>query len=208
MPVVLLGVGIIAPIVFKIAILVFPGMGMIRPPQAANAFLRRSLAYNSELSPVLAPFFMSNSPAPLVTDSAYLTLHYRLAAANGADIITTFRERPATLQLGTGQLAPFLEACLLGLPEGARRTFTLQPEQAFGTRNPELVQRVSRATLEENSPVGQEYVVGDLVEFAAPAGGRFSGVLRAIDGDGGLFDFNHPLAGQAVEFEVQIIGIL
>lgn len=151
---------------------------------------------------------MSNAAPPVVTESAYLTLHYRLAGPDGTDIVTTFNDSPATLQMGTGQLAPFLEACLIGLPEGAHETFELPPEKAFGERNPELVQRVSRATLDENSQTGESYVLGDLVEFTAPSGGRFAGVLRAIDSDSALFDFNHPLAGQTVKFEVRIIGIL
>ncbi|MGI4849654.1 MAG: FKBP-type peptidyl-prolyl cis-trans isomerase [Janthinobacterium lividum] len=151
---------------------------------------------------------MSNLSQPIVTDLAYLTLHYRLAAIDGANIVSTFEGNPATLQLGHGQLAPFLEAHLLGLPEGTHQTFVLQPEQAFGPRNPDLVQRVSLATLEANSQLGHEYAVGDLVDFAAPGGGRFAGVLRELGEDDALFDFNHPLAGQAVKFEVQIIGIL
>ena len=151
---------------------------------------------------------MSNITLPVVTESAYLTLHYRLAGPDGADIVSTFNENPATLQMGTGQLAPFLEACLLGLQEGAHEIFELSPEKAFGERNPELVQRVSRATLDENSQMGESYSIGDLVEFTAPSGGRFAGVLRAIDDDSALFDFNHPLAGQTVKFEVRIIGIL
>lgn len=150
---------------------------------------------------------MSDSQ-PVVTPSAYLTLHYRLASKEGANIVSTFEENPATLQLGMGQLAPFLEACLLGLPEGAHQVFELAPEEAFGPRNPELIQRVSRATLAENSQAGEDYVIGDLVEFNAPSGGRFAGVLRSIDEDGAVFDFNHPLAGQPVKFEVKIIGIL
>ncbi|SNS36779.1 FKBP-type peptidyl-prolyl cis-trans isomerase SlpA [Noviherbaspirillum humi] len=148
------------------------------------------------------------SSSPVVTPSAYLTLHYRLASLDGEDIVSTFQDTPATLQLGTGQLAPSLEACLLGLEEGTHRTFELAPEQAFGPRNPELLQRVSRKTLEENSQLGEEYSIGDLVEFAAPGGGRFAGVLREIDADGALFDFNHPLAGQPVKFEVKIIGVM
>lgn len=143
-----------------------------------------------------------------VSESAYLTLHYRLAAADGSDIVSTFKERPATLQLGTGQLAPFLESCLLGLPEGAHQTFELAPEQAFGLRNPELIQKVSRAMLDENSDSEQQYAVGDLVDFAAPGGGRFAGVLLDITEEDAVFDFNHPLAGQTVKFEVKIIGIL
>jgi FKBP-type peptidyl-prolyl cis-trans isomerase SlpA len=151
---------------------------------------------------------MSNSVSPVVTAGAHLTLHYRLAAADGADIVSTFQESPATLQLGSGQLAPFLEDCLIGLPEGAHQTFELAPEKAFGPRNPELFQRVSRNTLKQNSDAGESYEIGDLVEFAAPGGGRFAGVLRSLDEDGALFDFNHPLAGQTLKFEVRIIGIL
>lgn len=151
---------------------------------------------------------MSNPSVPVVTESSYLTLHYRLASVDGNNIVSTFDENPATLQLGTGQLAPFLEACLLGLPEGTHSVFELPPEKAFGPRNPDLIQRLSRATLDENSNAGDEYVVGDLVEFNAPSGGQFAGVLRAIDAESALFDFNHPLAGQTLKFEVKIIGIL
>lgn len=151
---------------------------------------------------------MSNLPHLLVTETAYLTLHYRLVSMDGNDIVSTFNENPATLQLGMGQLAPFLEACLLGLPEGSHQTFELLPEQAFGPRNPELIQRVSRGTLAQNSQLGEEYAIGDLVDFAAPGGGRFAGVLREIDDDNALFDFNHPLAGESLKFEVKIIGIL
>ena len=151
---------------------------------------------------------MSNLPHSVVADASYLTLHYRLASVDGKDIVSTFDGSPATLQLGQGQLAPFLEACLLGLEDGAQKSFDLPPEKAFGPRNPELVRHVSRATLDENSRLDENYAVGDLVEFAAPGGGQCAGILREIDNDGALFDFNHPLAGQSVRFEVKIIGIL
>lgn len=153
-------------------------------------------------------FHMSTTLDSVVTAAAYLTLHYRLASMDGQDIVTTFQGSPATLQMGNGQLAPFLESCLIGLPEGTHQTFALAPEQAFGPRNPDLIQRVSKSTLQENSPEDAQYVVGDMVDFAAPGGGRFAGVLRSIDDDGALFDFNHPLAGQSLKFEVRIIGIM
>lgn len=151
---------------------------------------------------------MTTPDLPVVTKDAYLTLHYRLATLDGEDIISTFHESPATLQMGTGQLAPELENALLGLVEGSHMTQELPPEKAFGPRNPELIQRVSVETLKANSAFGEHYVVGDLVDFAAPSGGRFAGILRAVDEQGYLFDFNHPLAGQSVLFETKIIGIL
>ena len=126
----------------------------------------------------------------------------------GRDLVSTFDENPATLQVGSGQLAPFLEACLIGLPEGAHQSFELTAEQAFGPRNPELLQKVSLSTLHENSDPDHTYAIGDLVDFAAPGGGQFAGVLLEIGERDALFDFNHPLAGQAVKFEVRIIGVL
>ena len=151
---------------------------------------------------------MSSLQAKVVTSSSYLTLHYRLASVGGTDIVTTFNANPATLMLGQGQLAPFLEDCLLGLPEGSHQTFELAPALAFGARNPDLVRPVSRATLDENSVPGADYKIGDLVDFAAPGGGRFAGVLRELLADSALFDFNHPLAGQSLVFEVKLISVL
>jgi FKBP-type peptidyl-prolyl cis-trans isomerase SlpA len=144
----------------------------------------------------------------VVTPTSYLTLHYRISTKDKTEIISTFDGNPATLQLGTGQLAPALEQQLIGLTEGAHHLVALSPEQAFGLHNPDLVQRISRATLQENSALNETYEVGDSVEFAAPSGGRFAGVLKKQDADSAMFDFNHPLAGQELVFEVQIIGIL
>jgi FKBP-type peptidyl-prolyl cis-trans isomerase SlpA len=151
---------------------------------------------------------MSNLPFSIVTKDSYITLHYSLATIDGAEVVSTFQDNPATLQLGQGQLAPPLEACLLGLSEGENRVFILEPSAAFGIRNSDLIQRISKTTLEQNSEPGHRYQIGDLVEFAAPAGGQFAGVLCELDDDGAVFDFNHPLAGREVKFTVKIIGIL
>ncbi|CAM2194197.1 peptidylprolyl isomerase [Paraburkholderia sp. A1RI_3L] len=143
-----------------------------------------------------------------VKPGSHVTLHYRLSLADGADIVNTFVDRPATLLIGAGQIAPPLEEILLGLKVGHHSTFQLPAGQAFGQRNPELVQRVSLATLRENGMIGEDFSPGDLVEFNAPDGGRYAGVLKEIGETSALFDFNHPLAGAAVAFEVKIIGIL
>jgi FKBP-type peptidyl-prolyl cis-trans isomerase SlpA len=170
------------------------------------ALRQAKLAYNSGLH--VKSIAMSDTQAAVVTKSAYLTLHYRLATLDGADIVSTFAGNPATLMLGQGQLAPVLEELLIGLPEGTHKVFDLEPGVGFGPRNPDLIQHVSRATLDENSVPGADYKVGDLVDFAAPGGGRFAGILRELREDSAIFDFNHPLAGQPVKFEVNIISVL
>ena len=144
-----------------------------------------------------------------VQPGSFLTLHYRLAGPDGADLINTFHDKPATLSLGTGELAPAMEARLLGLPEGTHRSFELAPGEAFGERNPELLQRVKRALLDELGDPDERYSVGDVVQFPTPDGqGAYAGVVREVDGEVLVFDFNHPLAGRPVTFEVQLIGVL
>jgi len=141
---------------------------------------------------------------PIVLPDSYLTLHYRLTTADGEEVVSTFDMSPATLQMGAGQLADTLEQCLLGLEEGGSHVFELAPEQAFGMHNPHLVERIARSAL----PDGIELKVNSLVEFNAPEGGGFAGFLRELDDTSALFDFNHPLAGQSVRFEVRLIGVL
>ena len=144
-----------------------------------------------------------------VKPDSYLTLHYKLSLADGSgDVVNTFGSNPATLQLGVGQMAELLERKLLGLNEGDHQVFELEPEHAFGPRNPELLQRVSRKMLSEHGGADTEYDPGDLVEFPTPDGQRFAGVLKEINEQWALFDFNHPLAGQRVRLEVQILGVL
>ncbi|WP_088286402.1 peptidylprolyl isomerase [Ideonella sp. A 288] len=144
-----------------------------------------------------------------IQEGSFLTLHYRLSEPDGVDVVNTFGGPPATLSLGAGQLAPAVEQRLIGLAEGAHETFTLAAGEAFGDRNPELVQRVSLALLHELGDADATYEVGDAVQFPTPDGtGTYAGLVREV-GDGWLlFDFNHPLAGRAVAFEVQVIGIL
>jgi FKBP-type peptidyl-prolyl cis-trans isomerase SlpA len=144
-----------------------------------------------------------------VQPGSFLTLHYRLAGPDGSDVVNTFEDKPATLSLGSGQLAPAMEARLIGLAEGAHQTFSLAPGEAFGERNPDLVQRVARSLLHRLGETDEDYAPGDVVRFPTPDGqGAFAGVVQEVGDDWLLFDFNHPLAGQALSFEVQLIGVL
>jgi len=144
-----------------------------------------------------------------VQSGSFLTLHYRLAGPDGADLINTFHDKPATLSLGTGELAPAMEARLIGLQEGARASFDLAPGEAFGERNPQMLQRVKRSLLEELGDPERHYAVGDAVEFPTPDGkAGFAGVVRELGDDWLLFDFNHPLAGAPLRFDVHVIGVL
>lgn len=144
-----------------------------------------------------------------VQPGSFLTLHYRLSGPDGAAVVDTFGGPPATLSLGSGQLAPAIEQRLLGLTEGARTAFDLPAGAAYGERNPELLQRVKLALMHELGDPDAEYAVGDVVEFPTPDGqGSYAGVVRECGQGWLLFDFNHPLAGQPVRFDVHVLGVL
>jgi FKBP-type peptidyl-prolyl cis-trans isomerase SlpA len=144
-----------------------------------------------------------------IQPGSFVTLHYRLAGPDGADIVNTFADKPATLSLGEGQLAPAIERRLIGLAEGAHARIELAAGEAFGQRNPGMLQRVARSLLREHGDPQSDYGPGDVVEFPTPDGhGRFAGVVREAADDWLLFDFNHPLAGERVIFEVRVIGVL
>ena len=146
---------------------------------------------------------------PTVQPGSFLTLHYRLSGPDGADVVNTFGGLPATLSLGSGQLAPAIEERLVGLDEGAHERFELPAGAAFGERNPALLQRVKLALLHELGDPDASYSVGDVVRFPTPDGeGAYAGVVREVGPDWLLFDFNHPLAGHPVRFEVQLVGVL
>jgi FKBP-type peptidyl-prolyl cis-trans isomerase SlpA len=144
-----------------------------------------------------------------IQPGSFLTLHYRLSGPDGAEVVNTFGGAPATLSLGQGQLAPAMEARLIGLAEGAQASFDLASGEAFGDRNPDLLQRVRLSLLREMGDPDAEYAVGDVVQFPTPDGqGAYAGVVREV-GDGWLlFDFNHPLAGKPVRFDVDVLGVL
>jgi FKBP-type peptidyl-prolyl cis-trans isomerase SlpA len=151
----------------------------------------------------------SQTTVPTVQAGSFLTLHYRLAGPAGT-VINTFDAKPATLSLGAGELTPAVEQRLIGLEEGVRTTFELPAGEAFGERNPEMQQWVARKLMNELGDPYEKYTAGDVVQFPTPDGlGSYAGAVVQVREDGAvLFDFNHPLAGQPVTFEVQIIGVL
>jgi FKBP-type peptidyl-prolyl cis-trans isomerase SlpA len=122
-----------------------------------------------------------------VNASSHLTLNFALHHANGATIDSTFDKAPVELTIGDGNLLAGFEACLIGLMVGDHKTFTVAPENGFGQHNPANLQTLKR------------HQFGPDMELP--------GVVKTIDGDDVVMDFNHPLAGVELKFEVQIITV-
>lgn len=134
-----------------------------------------------------------------------LELRYALRPRGGDDLVSNFEDTEAeTVTLGDGTLAPMLEQWLVDLVPGERHVFLLDPWQAFGASQPELIQTMPRTDL----PPDMELMVDQLVEFAMPNGQTLAGRILETGDDAVKVDFNHPLADLSIEFEVEIVRIL
>ncbi|MGK9065750.1 FKBP-type peptidyl-prolyl cis-trans isomerase [Stutzerimonas chloritidismutans] len=131
-----------------------------------------------------------------------VTLHFALGIENGEQVDSTFDKQPATFKIGDGSLLPGFEQQLYGLKAGDRRTFQIAPEQGFGQHNEQNVQVMPRAQFE-----GMELSEGLLVIFNDAAKTELPGVVKRFDERQVTVDFNHPLAGKALTFEVEIFEV-
>lgn len=132
-----------------------------------------------------------------------VTLHYRIACMN-EEIVNTFSDdEPETFTLGQGEIDPRLEALLLGLAAGDHRTWQLEPGEAFGSPDPALIHDIPRADF----PPETELIENRQMAFDLPNGQSMNGLIRTIGADAVQVDFNHPLAGLPVEFEVRILAV-
>ncbi|WP_372610110.1 FKBP-type peptidyl-prolyl cis-trans isomerase [Halomonas sp.] len=131
-----------------------------------------------------------------------VTLHFTLKLEDGTVVDSTHDKAPATFQVGDGNLPPGFEHPLKGLTAGASGTFDITPEHAFGQHNPQNVQMLKRDDFKDLPPE-----VGAVVSFADANGNELPGVIKAIHERQVEVDFNHPLAGRTLTFEVEVIDV-
>ena len=131
-----------------------------------------------------------------------VTLHFALSLENGEVVDSTFDKQPATFKVGDGNLLPGFEQQLFGLKAGDKRSFQIAPEQGFGQSNPSNLQTMPRSQFE-----GMELSEGLLVIFNDAAKSELPGVVKSFDERQVVIDFNHPLAGKQLTFDVEIFEV-
>ncbi len=131
-----------------------------------------------------------------------VTLHFALKLENGDVVDSTFDKQPATFKVGDGNLLPGFEVALYGFKAGDKRSLQIEPENAFGQPNPQNVQVMPRGQFQD-----MELSEGLLIIFNDAANAELPGVVKAFDEQQVTIDFNHPLAGKTLNFEVEIIEV-
>jgi len=139
-----------------------------------------------------------------ISPESTVTLHLSLTLEDGTVAESTFADEPLTVTMGDGSLAEGLELGLYGLRPGDTQRLELYPEQAFGVRDPGKVHQLPRADFDAQLVLEP----GSIIGFDTPGGEELSGTVIALDDAMVEVDFNHPLAGRIVIFEVEIIEVV
>jgi FKBP-type peptidyl-prolyl cis-trans isomerase SlyD len=132
-----------------------------------------------------------------------VSFDYTLRDEEGEILDSSKDGTPLTYMHGQGQLIPGVEKALLGKTVGDELRFIVAPEEGYGEYDPDAVQTVSRSAFPPDAVLeeGQEFFVED------QEGNTRAVSVLAIEGDEVSLDFNHPLAGEDLDFEVKITEV-
>jgi FKBP-type peptidyl-prolyl cis-trans isomerase SlpA len=132
-----------------------------------------------------------------------ITLHFALQLDNGDIVDSNFERDPAVFTVGDGNLLPGFEKALFGMMEGEHKTLMVKPEDGFGQRNPNNIQEIARSQFSPDLELSE----GLMLSFADAQKTELPGVVQRFDDEVVVIDFNHPLAGRSILFEVSILKI-
>jgi FKBP-type peptidyl-prolyl cis-trans isomerase SlpA len=139
----------------------------------------------------------------VIAEGTAVTLHFSLSLKDGDVIDSTFDDEPATFTVGDGNLLPGFEASMMGLSSGAKESFTIVPEKGFGQHNPSNIQIIARDQFAEELTMEK----GLMLSFSDAQNTELPGVVAEFNDKDVTVDFNHPLAGKDIIFEVEIISV-
>ena len=130
-------------------------------------------------------------------------IHYTGTLADGTEFDSSRGREPLEFALGSGQVIPGFDSAVEGMSVGDEKSVTIEPDQAYGARHEQLIQEVPKSALPEDL----EATVGMQLQSQAPDGQVMLFVIAAVGDDTITVDGNHPLAGQALNFDIELVEI-
>ena len=131
-------------------------------------------------------------------------IHYAGTLDDGSEFDSSAGRDPLEFTLGGGQVIPGFDSAVDGMAVGESKSVTIPPDEAYGQRHDQLAQQVPRTTLPEDL----EPVVGMRLQSQGPDGQVMNLVVTEIVDDTITVDANHPLAGQALTFAIELVEIV
>ena len=145
----------------------------------------------------------TEQPKKEILADSQVTLHFSISLEDGTEALSTFDEEPITITMGDGSFQPGMEIALYGLKEGDEQTLELAPETAYGYPDQQLVHQMPLSDFDKNI----QPEVGQVIAFTMPDGEDAPGMIMEIEDGKVTVDFNHPLAGHDLKFQVKILKI-
>lgn len=138
-----------------------------------------------------------------VENGLFVSVEYKGTLQNGELFDTSEGRQPLEVQMGAGQLIKGFEDALAGMALNEKKTFTVQPEEAYGHRIDEHVHSFARSEI----PPEMDPQVGQTVALSSPDGQQIPARITGVDAEQITVDLNHPLAGEPLTFQIEIVGI-
>ena len=133
-----------------------------------------------------------------------VSVHYRGTLDDGSEFDNSYsRGKPMTIQAGMGNLIPGFDDALIGMSVGDTKTVNIVSENAYGEYNPNAHQTIPRSQF----PQDFDFTVGSTVQGKDPQGGTFMAVIESTTDSDVVLDFNHPLAGKNLNFEIELMNV-
>jgi FKBP-type peptidyl-prolyl cis-trans isomerase SlpA len=135
-----------------------------------------------------------------VSEGTRVFLNFSVSLEDGSEVDSNFGGDPVDFVVGDGSLLPGFERLIFGMAAGDRQMFTVAPEDAFGQPNDNNVQYLPRDQFDEEA----ELEIGTVFSFADASGGELPGMIISYDEEEVTVDFNHPLSGRTILFDVLV----
>ena len=137
-------------------------------------------------------------------DKDFVTVHYIGKYENGIIFDSTYKKGPLEFQIGNKKVMKAFEEAIKKMTLGEKKTITLNPSEAFGERNPKLVQEVPRSAVEKKARI----FIGNIIQLQVPYTAK-SVPARIVYFDDNIvtLDLNPPMAGRKVIFEIELLKI-
>jgi peptidylprolyl isomerase len=156
----------------------------------------------------VAPQLLSQGEmmSEVLVEGQTIELHYVGTFDDGTQFDSTHaRGEPAKVTLGVGQLIVGFEAALLGMAVGETKSVSVAPAEAYGPKNPQSIQGCARSVFPEDLELQQGLIVKGTQADGEPV---MATVIAVVDEDIVVLDYNHPMAGKNLNFEIEIVGIV
>jgi len=140
-----------------------------------------------------------------VTAGQTVTVHYTGTFDDGTEFDSSKSRGPLSFQVGSGQMITGFDTAVVGMTVGESKSINLTPENAYGNTSDELIQNISTTLFPEEF----EFIVGATVRGEAPTGQPLLAQIVSSDAAEGIvvLDFNHPMAGKHLNFEIELLTV-